>query len=299
MTVRSIRDWLRTEARLGTGRLREPGRLPAILLLGVSGGLIVTFLLTRGELAGSDAQAYWAGIRVWLAGGDAYHPPEPFLPYVYAPWTLGLFVPWALLPWSVAWFLWRWVNILMLIWTAHWAYQRRPLATAIAITVLAAPIAATLDTGNVTFILALMVWATRFVGSRTGGFLWALATSIKWFPVLFLVILPARMRLWGVAWLGLAGMLLLATWPETLVHLQVGVNFPRPIRVDLLLLAWGAVPWLWTDERLWRLDAVRRFSANLRLGIARSWRDLRDADGPATAARRQVGAVVRSFFGVG
>lgn len=276
-----------------------PRRWLAIVLLGISGGLITTFLLARGELAGSDAQAYWAGVRVWLVGGDAYHPPDPYLPYVYAPWTLGLFLPWALLPWSVAWFAWRWFNILMLIWTAHWAYQRRPLATAVAIVALTPAIGATLDTGNVTLVLALLVWTTRFVGPRLGGFLWAMASAIKWFPLAFLVILPARMRLWGVAWLGTAGVLLLATWPETLVHLERAINFPRPIRIDLALLAWGVIPWLWTDERFWQLDTARRLVSGWRDALTRSWRELRGADAPAATAKRQVGAIVRSFFGVG
>ena len=42
-----------------------------------------------------------------MNGGDPYHPTGPFLPYVYAPWMLPLFAPWALLPWDVAWFVWR------------------------------------------------------------------------------------------------------------------------------------------------------------------------------------------------
>ena len=67
--------------------------------------LIVIFALAaagmtaRGEAAGADARAYWAGVRIWLEGGDPYHPVGPFLPYVYAPWMLPLFAPWALLPW--------------------------------------------------------------------------------------------------------------------------------------------------------------------------------------------------------
>ena len=88
-------------------------------------------LLARGEAAGADARAYWAGVRIWLNGGDPYHPTGPFLPYVYAPWMLPLFAPWALLPWDVAWFVWRGATILLLLWTIHWAYRRRPLTTAV------------------------------------------------------------------------------------------------------------------------------------------------------------------------
>ena len=88
-------------------------------------------MIARGEAAGADARAYWAGVRIWLNGGDPYHPTGPFLPYVYAPWMLPLFAPWALLPWDVAWFVWRGGTILLLLWTIHWAYRRRPLTTAV------------------------------------------------------------------------------------------------------------------------------------------------------------------------
>ena len=44
---------------------------------------------------------------------------------------LPLFAPWALLPWDVAWFVWRVGTILLLLWTIHWAYRRRPLTTAV------------------------------------------------------------------------------------------------------------------------------------------------------------------------
>ena len=94
------------------------------------------------------------GVRIWLNGGNPYAPTGPFLPYVYAPWMLPLFAPWALLPWDVAWFVWRGGAILLLFWTIHWAYRaqaaRRP---PIAILILAFPIAANLDTGNITLML--------------------------------------------------------------------------------------------------------------------------------------------------
>ena len=78
--------------------LHDRHRLLAILLTSLAGTMIVVFVVARGELAGADARAYWGGVRVWLAGGDPMVPPEPYLPYVYAPWTVPLFLPWALLP---------------------------------------------------------------------------------------------------------------------------------------------------------------------------------------------------------
>ena len=88
-------------------RLHDPRRIAAILLLSLTFAIVLSGLIARGEAGGADARAYWAGVRIWLNGGDPYHPTGPFLPYVYAPWMLPLFAPWALLPWDVAWFVWR------------------------------------------------------------------------------------------------------------------------------------------------------------------------------------------------
>ena len=138
--------------------LHDRRHLLAILLTSLAGTAIVVFLVARGELAGADARAYWGGVRVWLDGGDPMLPPQPYLPYVYAPWSVPLFLPWALLPWDVAWVVWRGLNVLLLVWSATWAYQRHPLATAIILCILAAPIAAALNTGNLTLLCALGVW---------------------------------------------------------------------------------------------------------------------------------------------
>ena len=106
---------------------------------------------------------------MWLNGGDPYHPTGPFLPYVYAPWMLPLFVPWATLPWDVAWFVWRGGTILLLLWTIHWAYRRRPLTTAVIVAFLGFPFGANLDTGNINLQLTLMLWAAQFSGPRLAG----------------------------------------------------------------------------------------------------------------------------------
>jgi Glycosyltransferase family 87 len=291
----------RSRLRLDFGFLHDPRRLLAILIIALSGAAVLVFLAARGELAGSDARAYWAGVRLWVGGGDPLHPTGPFLPYVYAPWTLPLFLPWAALPWSVAWFLWRGVNLLLLLWTAGWAYSRHPLATALVLAILAAPIAATLDTGNITLLLAFAVWAAQFVGPRLGGALWAFAATLKWFPVLLLYFLPPRARLWGVGGLGVALLLALATWPQTLTQLDLAINFPRPLRLDYILLGWAAVPWLWQHPHpLWWLnrDDVPRLARQWLIIISQQLRELRHADQPAEIARQSIGRRVRAFFGV-
>ncbi len=252
-----------------SARLRDPRRLAAILLLALTGGIILAFLYARGELAGADARAYWVAVRVWLGGGNPYDPGAPFLPYAYAPWMLYLFLPWALLPWTMAWFFWRALSVCLFAWSVSWAYERRPLATAALVAVLGVPLAANLDTGNITLLLVLGVWAAQFSGPRLGGLLWAVAASMKWLPAILLVFLPPRARLWGVAFAAAALVLTLATWPQTLEQLQVVLFHPRPLRLDYLLLAWAAVPWLF--RRPWPLlpayRAARPTVPELRRGL--------------------------------
>ena len=188
----------------------------------------------------------WAGVRIWLNGGDPYHPTGPFLPYVYAPWMLPLFSPWALLPWDVAWFVWRVGTILLLLWTIHWAYRRRPLTTAIIVAVLAFPFGANLDTGNINLQLTLMLWAAQFTGPRLGGLLWALATWMKWVPAVFWPILPGRAKQWGLLWLAVSVGLSVLTLPLTIIQMQALFGFgARPVRLDFLVYIWAAVPWLY------------------------------------------------------
>jgi hypothetical protein len=237
-----FRRALRREVR----RLRDPRRIAAILLLSLVFALLIAGLLARGESAGADARAYWAGVRIWLNGGDAYHPTGPFLPYVYAPWMLPIFAPWAVLPWDVAWFIWRGGTILLLLWTIHWAYRRRPLTTAVIFAVLAFPMGANLDTGNINLQLTLMLWAAQFTGPRLGGLLWALATWMKWVPVIHWFILAPRTRVWGLGWLAVSIALSIVTLPLTIIQLQVLFGFgARPLRLDYLVFLWAFVPWLY------------------------------------------------------
>ena len=231
--------------RRQVSRLHERRRLLAIFLLALAGGIGLAGMFARGELAGVDARAYWAAVRIWLNGGDPYHPASPFMPYVYAPWLLPAFAPWALLPWDVAWFVWRGGTIVLLLWTVSWAYRRHPLATAVVALVLAFPAFANLDTGNINLVLVLMLWGARFTGSRIGGLLWALATAMKWLPLVFLPILAPRARLHGVIFLAIAGLLTLATLPLTLVQLAVLFDLPRPARLDYLVFLWALVPSVW------------------------------------------------------
>jgi hypothetical protein len=302
-TKRRAGVWRRAFRR-ETSRLNDGRRLAAILLLAVIAGVFAAGLLARGEAAGADARAYWAGVRIWLNGGDPYHPSGPFLPYVYAPWMLPVFAPWALLPWDVAWFVWRGGTILVLFWTVHWAYRQRPLPTALATAVLAFPIAANLDTGNVSLLLTLMLWGAQFTGPRLAGLLWGLATWLKWIPAPLILVLQPRARGWGILWLGAAIALSLVTLPLTIAQFRALFGFgARPLRLDYLVVLWATIPWFWRHpEPLWWLRP-RSWPAGARAlrtragAWLRGWRS--DPAGTAVAIRRQVARGVQSFLGLG
>ncbi len=97
-------------------------------------------------------------------------------------------------------------------------------------------------------------------------------------------------------------LLAIAMWPETLVQLDTAFNFPRPLRLDYLLILWGAVPWLWRHRHpLWWANrrefpgAVRRARAWARMW----WSGFRhDPEETRRRARRDLGTRVRSFFGL-
>ena len=235
--------------RADTGFLRDRSRLLAILILVVCGAAIASWIVARGDLVGADARAYWGGVRLWLSGGDPLDPPPPYMPYVYWSWSLPIFAPWAALPWETAWFVYRAFNVIIFAWSAAWAYRQHPLATALLVLLITPALATTLDTGNITLLCAMGIWAAHFTGPRLGGFMWALATALKWFPALLFLLLPPRARLWGIAWAALFGVLTLAVWPEVVRQLDLVINFPRPLRIDYMLLAWAAVPWLWAHPR--------------------------------------------------
>jgi hypothetical protein len=267
-------------------RIRQRRRIVAMTLLIVTFGLIAAGIIARGEPAGADARAYWAGVRIWLNGGDPYHPSGPFLPYVYAPWMLPLFAPWALLPWDVAWFVWRGGTILLLLWTIHWAYRQRQLETAIVVAALGFPIGANLDTGNINLLLVLMVWAAQFSGPVTAGFLWSIATWMKWAPLLLFPVLAPRARLWGLVFLVTSVLLSLATLQQTIVQFQALLGFgARPLRLDYLVFLWALVP------ALWRLPEPFGW---LRPGAWRAW-----LAQVRTGPRASLGQRLRAYLGLG
>ncbi len=227
--------------------------MAAIALLALAGGLILAFVAARGQLAGSDALAYWTAVHRWWVAADIYQAlpdryvaPPGVLPYSYAPWTLYLLLPWAALPWDVAWIVWRAAMVVTFALTVAWAYRQRPLGTAALVALFGAPLAANFDTGNVNLFIGVGLWAAYWTGPRLGGLAWGLAAAIKFLPVPLLAFMPRRSWKWGLAIFGVLMVLTLATWPQTLRQLDIDLNYPRPIRIDYLVILWGIVPWLYS-----------------------------------------------------
>jgi hypothetical protein len=284
-------------------RMRDPRRLGLAMILALVAGVMLAGLIARGEAAGADTRAYWAAGRLWLSGGDPYHPTGPFMPYVYSPWMLPFFVPWAVMPWDVAWFVWRGATVMGMLWTVDWAYARRPMTTAVLLVLLMFPLAANLDTGNINLPLALILFGAQFARPVLAGVLWMLATVVKWVPALFWLILSPRGRLWGLAWLALAAILTALTLPATLVQLQVLFGFPRPPRVDYFVFVWALVPWAWAHPEAFRWLMPSTWPHGLRsiLAIARRWQFhwRRSPERTATTLRKVARARVRAFLGLG
>jgi hypothetical protein len=283
-------------------RIRHPHRLIMMAILGFAGGLVLACLLARGEAAGADTRAYWAAGRLWLSGGDPYHPTGPFMPYVYSPWMLPLFVPWSTLPWDVAWFVWRGATIIALLWSVHWAYKRRPMTTGILLVLLAFPMAANLDTGNINLPLTLLIFGAQFSRPALAGLLWMVATTVKWVPVAFFPFLSPRGRLWGILWFILALILTALTLPQTLVQLQVLFSFQRPLRVDYLVFIWALVPWAWRHPEAfrWLMPSTWPGAAQAGAAAARLWHVhwRRSPSRTWDALRRVTRAWVRNFLGL-
>ena len=293
----------RRALRHEVNRIRDPRRLTMVILLGLVGGFVLACLMARGEAAGADTHAYWAAGRLWLIGGAPYHPTGPFMPYVYSPWMLPLFVPWSILPWDVAWFFWRGATIIALLWSVHWAYSRRPMTTAILLVLLAFPLAANLDTGNINLPLTLLIFGAQFARPRMAGLLWMVATTVKWVPALFWLVMSPRGRLWGLAWLLVAVILTAITLPQTLVQLQVLFSFQRPLRIDYLIFIWAAVPWSWRHPEAfrWLIPSTWPGAAQAGAAAAKLWRLhwKRSPERTTDALRRVMRARVRAFFGLG
>ncbi len=97
-----------------------------------------------------------------------------------------------------------------------------------------------------------MIWAAQFTGPRVAGLLWALATWMKWIPIIHWPILSAGGRRWGLLFLALSIALSLALLPQTIIQFQTLFGFgARPVRLDYLIFLWAYVPWWYRRADPW------------------------------------------------
>ena len=249
--------------RLSTTTVRRA----AWVLIGLAFIGIVASFVVRGGAAGADFEVYWVATRTWLAGGDPYELPPDVLPYVYAPWGLPLFVPLALLPWDPAFVLWRSAILVGLLLSLRWAALRRPVSTAAVFAALAIPIGINLDTGNITLPLALAIFASRFGPPWIAGVTWGAASALKWATLPVGIVLGPAARRWGLAAIGVGIGLSILLWPMTVAQLRTIAGLERPFPWDYLVLAWAALPWLWTDPRRRRWLHPRTWAVQARTWI--------------------------------
>jgi hypothetical protein len=177
------------------------------------------------------------------------------------------------------------------------------MTTAILLVLLAFPIAANLDTGNINLPLTLLLFGAQFSRPAMTGLLWMVAVTVKWVPVVFLPFLSPRGRLWGLAWLVLAVVLTALTLPQTLVQLEVLFSFQRPLRVDYAVFIWAIVPWAWAHPEAfrWLMPSTWPGAARTWATAARLWRThwKRSPERTTVALRRVMRTRVRTFFGLG
>ncbi len=107
-----------------------------------------------------------------------------------------------------------------------------------------------------------MLWAAQFSSGRVGGLLWALATWMKWIPLIVWPILRPDARRWGLVWLALSVGLSVVLLPLTIIQFQALFGFgARPIRLDYLVFLWAFIPWLYRRPRAPAVPAPRPVGA--------------------------------------
>ena len=209
----------------GRGSLWAVGIAVAILATGAA--LSVAAVLP----AGYDFHAYWLGGRHLLSGEQLYPGPETILglpdEFRYLPAVAVLFVPFALLPYETA--LWIWTALEVVVAAAvgfalvrRLPFAWRPWAAAGYIFFLGLVLEVTLGNVNLfSLALALAAWRFRSRALPAGLFL-AAAIGLKFLP---LTLVPILAHFAGV-------MLLCTTAALTLVRVPAAPRLavPRPSR---------------------------------------------------------------------
>ena len=195
----------RSEASQAAVRRRAARVLSGWAVLATAALVYETF---RSGVALIDLRVYLVGGQAWWEGVALYAPgfPAPLagppLPFTYPPLAAALFSVLDVVPWTALVALWTAAGIAVLTWVCVLVARRvhpAPHATLIGFGVagaalLAEPVRATLDFGQVNLLLlALVVTDCLVVRPRwPRGVLIGLAAAIKLTPLIFLVYFLVR-----------------------------------------------------------------------------------------------------------
>ena len=185
--------------------LRQPlWVLPVTVPMLAAALAIVVWLVGGGHI---DLEVYRFGVWALLDGGDLYGqlPPTAVLPFIYPPFAALVLIPFALVPWEVAWPALMGVSTLALGVTLFvtarrlWPSAGRSGALAVASAALPLsfalePVHSTIDFGQVNLLLMALVAADCLVEHPRWprGTLIGIAAAIKLTPAAFVVFFLLR-----------------------------------------------------------------------------------------------------------
>lgn len=190
-----------------------------------------------------DADAYWqAGLRLRDGGPlyPAWTDPSTGPIYRYSPWFAQLWIPLTHLPQSVVYVGWGIAVTAATLLSVLPLLSRRSAASIAAAALIGSYLLLTARHGNVQpLMIAALVWGVE----RRSGPLWiAVAASLKFFPLIYVLVYAGRGEWRRVAaTLGLAAILIA---PMLLFDLTDYTTTPAAAPLSLFLVSpvvWGAV----------------------------------------------------------
>jgi hypothetical protein len=191
-----------TTARVGAPRTAAgPLRSPRAVILGVLVPAVVIgigvsqIILSVVQLPWQppDTEAYWQAALRLRAGEPLYVPTDDLLArdiYRYAPWFAYAWIPLTYLPKDLVEVSWKLLMVAATVVAVIPLVRRRTLVAIAAATVLGWLTLQTALYGNVhPLLIAGLVWT---VDRRTGPVWIAVAASLKFVPILYVVVYLAR-----------------------------------------------------------------------------------------------------------
>ncbi len=150
--------------------------LVAAVIVLVSGRWVQELVSGRQQ----DFIVYITASRDWLAGRSVYQDRSA-LPYTYPPLTAILFLPFALMPDSLAMTVWVGGNLALGMWIVRRLFPRQPFWF-MALVMLSAPIGRSLYLGQINLVLFALLLLDLIWTRRASGAFVGFAAAIKVTP---------------------------------------------------------------------------------------------------------------------